>query len=81
MFSRRGKTGKMTKKEFKERVSKLVDEIDEQTKHKNLTLSKQPPETWSEGERHAWCVGWQEGQINIANRVRTLLAEFAKEVY
>jgi len=67
----------MTKEEFKERVSNLINELDEQTKHKSLTLSKQPSETWSEVGRQAWCVGWLEGQINIANRVRTILAEFA----
>ena len=67
--------------QFKERMSKLVTDLDEQTAHKSLTLSKQPPETWSDGERHAWCVGWQEGQINIANRVRAILAGLAKEVW
>jgi hypothetical protein len=68
----------LDEEEYKARVNKLVDAIDERTKGKNLTLVKQPPESWVPSERHAWCVGFQEGQITIANAVRTLLAEFVR---
>jgi len=68
----------MEETEFKALVNQLVEAIDERTKHRSLTLVKQPPESWSSAERQSWCVGFQEGQITIANAVRSFVAEFVQ---
>ncbi len=64
---------------MKARINRLIDDLDARTAHKNRGLSKQPPESWSASERHAWCVGFLEGGNALANGVRTILAAFVKE--
>lgn len=66
--------------ELRARINALVDALDTRTHHDvRMQHRSQPPASWNDAGKYAWTCGYTEGQTDIANTVRTILATFVKE--